>query len=168
MRFALCLLLFSACIHIERASQTASTSRPTSVPAEFHLTDLSGQAVELSSFQGKVILLNFWASWCEPCHHELPQLEELSQTYQPKGVVFLTINVDEDPAARDKYLKEHPLSLPILLNSDEHLREMFGAGNGLPLNVFIDRDYQISSVKEGTQPRMKQKLSESLDALLAK
>jgi len=62
---------------------------------EFALTALAGNKVSLSSLRGKVVLIDFWAQWCEPCKRELPQLDKLAQEYARKGVVVLAVNIDK-------------------------------------------------------------------------
>lgn len=106
MRFhnlALLLLLTvagTACYH---GSKPSAIDRPA---PEFKVQD-SDHTVSLDEFRGKVVVLNFWASWCPPCIEELPSLMRMQTELQNKGVVVVGISVDDDPADYEKFLKDH-------------------------------------------------------------
>jgi len=81
---------------------------------ELILPDLSGKSLSLKSFRGDVILLNFWATWCAPCKREMPALEELYKRYRDSGFNVIAVSIDTDRAAIEGFLREIPLSFPIL------------------------------------------------------
>lgn len=112
----------------------------TSAPA-VTLPTLQGKNISLSDYQGKVILLNFWAQWCAPCVKEMPSFERLYQKLKDQGLVVVAVNVDALEAARDvqTFVDEHHLSFPILLDPDFTSVRRF-AVNGFPETFFIGRD----------------------------
>jgi thiol-disulfide isomerase/thioredoxin len=80
--------------------------------AEDFSMQMNGRAMKLSEYRGRVVVLNFWASWCPPCVAETPYLNALQRQIEPKGGVVLGVNVDEDPAAYQKFLVEHGVAFP--------------------------------------------------------
>jgi thiol-disulfide isomerase/thioredoxin len=115
-----------------------------SVP-KLSLKDLSGQTQKLSSLRGKIVVLNFWGTWCEPCQEELPRLSRLSQSYAGKNVQFVAISID---AARDRE-KIEPLlrclnvELDVWTGADLDTLEKFGLGNVVPGTMVIDEKGQV-------------------------
>jgi thiol-disulfide isomerase/thioredoxin len=142
-----------------------ATSLPSSLPSGSYST-LDGDSVALGSYQGQVLVVNFWASWCKGCKLELPRLEELSAEYGPKGVVFLTVNEDEEANDRDKYLAKRPLGLPILLDPKGTLAKEMGGDGSLPLTVIIDRQSKIVSVENGFSSKWREEMTATLEKLL--
>jgi peroxiredoxin len=91
---------------------------------DFSLTADNGRTVTLSNFGGKVLLLNFWASWCGPCAEETPSLSKLAQDYASKGLVVLGVSVDKDPQAYQKFLRKY--SPGFLTARDLKIHEDYG------------------------------------------
>lgn len=85
------------------------------VPA-FSLPDTSGRTVSLRQFQGKVLLLNFWATWCGPCKTEMPGFEDLYRRYKSRGLAVVGIALDSDPVLVRKFAKKHRITYPLLIN----------------------------------------------------
>lgn len=109
------------------------------------LKDLSGQTQKLSALRGKVVVLNFWATWCEPCQEELPRLSRLSQSYAGKNVQFVAVSID---AARDRekiepLLRRLNVNLDVWTGADLDTLEKFGLGNVVPGTMVIDETGQI-------------------------
>ncbi|OZB83986.1 MAG: hypothetical protein B7X28_01310 [Halothiobacillus sp. 13-55-253] len=97
--------------------QTKSTElQPYSGPQNrvLDLMDLQGQAIDLKDYRGKVVLLNFWASWCPPCVHEMPSMTRLKTLLEGEPFEILAVNLAEDRAAIDAFIKQHPVNFPIL------------------------------------------------------
>jgi thiol-disulfide isomerase/thioredoxin len=113
------------------------------------LKDLDGKDVSLSEFKGKVVLVNFWATWCDPCRGEIPSLIELQQKYGPKGFVVLGIALDEEGksvvapfVAKERFDvngQQLPMSYPILIGNDD-AADKFGGLFGYPTSILISRD----------------------------
>src|SRR5271170_6585655 len=116
---------------------------------ELTLKDLDGKDVSLSEYKGKVVLVNFWATWCEPCRVEIPWLIEMQQKYGPKGFVLLGIALDEEGksvvapfVAKERFDvggQMLPMDYKILIGNDE-AADKFGGLFGYPTSVLISRD----------------------------
>lgn len=136
------------------------------------LKDLNGNDVSLSSYRGKVVLVNFWATWCEPCRVEIPWLIELQQKYGDKGFVILGIALDEEGksvvapfVAKERFdvngTKE-PMSYQILIGNDD-AADKFGGLFGYPTSILISKDgKQIKRITGIISPDEMTKLIESL------
>jgi peroxiredoxin len=109
--------------------------------ADFTLTTLDGTPVHLAELQGKVVLLDFWASWCPPCRHELPTIEALSRRYKDKNVVVLGIN-DEDQKTARKFLEQHHPDLATLHDEKAKVERMYGC-YAIPTVMVINRSGKI-------------------------
>ncbi|OHD76884.1 MAG: hypothetical protein A2V99_12575 [Spirochaetes bacterium RBG_16_67_19] len=106
---------------------------------DFTLSDLSGKKVSLSSFKGKLVFLNFWATWCPPCRAEMPSMERLYQKLKGQGLVVLGVDLQEDAKSVQKFVNEHKLTFPILLDSDGRVGTTYGA-RSIPTTYIIGRD----------------------------
>jgi thiol-disulfide isomerase/thioredoxin len=115
-------------------------TRIESLP-DLRLDDLSGREVASNGWAGKVVLLNFWATWCAPCRREMPMLERLRQELDPERMLVVGIAIDEPDAVR-RYIAEHPVGYPILLgdaDTAELSRRLGNRTGGLPFTVVFDR-----------------------------
>lgn len=81
---------------------------------DFELSDLDGRKVKLSDYRGKVVVLNFWATWCPPCVQEMPSLTRLHESLGPRGVTVVTVSVDEDEQALRRFVANHGVRVPVL------------------------------------------------------
>jgi thiol-disulfide isomerase/thioredoxin len=110
----------------------------------FTLKNLAGKPTALSAWKGRVVLLDFWATWCGPCRMELPTISKLHRELGPKGLVVIGVNVGETAGVASGFLKKNGYGFAVLLDSDSDLSQQYGA-NGLPTVVIIDRAGNISS-----------------------
>jgi cytochrome c biogenesis protein CcmG/thiol:disulfide interchange protein DsbE len=101
-------------------------------------TDLSGARINLKSLRGKVVLLNFWATWCAPCQIEMPAFSAWQQKYGPQGFQVIGISMDDGEAPVRKVVKRLKTDYPIAMG-DAKLGERYGGVLGLPLSYLIDR-----------------------------
>ncbi len=127
--------------------------RPTvgSLAPDFRLMDLHGKAVSLSDYRGKVILLNFWATWCGPCRVEMPAMEALYRSMQSKGLEILAVSVDQEGTAVTRPFQEAlGLSFPILHDQDYQVGLTYGART-LPMTFAIDRQGIIRQLVFGSR-----------------
>ncbi|HZS07113.1 MAG TPA: redoxin family protein [Blastocatellia bacterium] len=116
-------------------------------PFQFRLTRLDGSTVRLGDYKGKVIVLNFWATWCGPCRIEMPLLEKTMAKYSAdKEVVFLTLNTDEDRELVEPFLKEQKYRLPVVYAN--YLNNHFGV-NSIPTTIIFDRQGNVSFRQAG-------------------
>ncbi len=121
-----------------RASAKAHSDRKAA--PDFTLTDSDGAKVKLADYRGKVVLLNFWATWCGPCQVEIPWFKEFQQQYKSKGFEVLGVSMDEDGwSAVKPYMTEHKLNYRILLG-DDSVSQLYGGLDALPTTFIIDRD----------------------------
>jgi len=163
---------------IEHVDEPAATGGASGSPGEpedaaavgkparldFQLKDMNGVDVKLDSFKGKVILLNFWATWCGPCKAEIPSLVELQEKYAD-DLVVLGFSVD-DPAEKIKpYADEYKVNYPLLVgNGREDVQNAFGPLLGIPVSVIIGRDGVIA--KKHTGIATKEQFEREIQALL--
>lgn len=134
---------------------------------EFQLPDLAGKAHRLEEWRGKVVVLNFWATWCPPCREEIPLFIELQKRHGAQGLQFVGIAID-DAAAVAAYQREIGINYPSLLGGDSGLSLMSAYGNtagGLPFTVILDRNGRITARKIGAYRRTQ--LEPLLSPLLA-
>jgi len=109
---------------------------------DFVAVDTDMKDVKLSDYRGKVVLLNFWASWCAPCLKELPRFSAWQRDYGVEGLQILGVSMDDDAAPVRRLLAKHPLAYPILMG-DAKLGEAFGGVLGLPCSYLIDTEGRI-------------------------
>lgn len=109
-----------------------------SAAPEFTLPDPAGKKVALKDFRGKLVLLNFWATWCAPCREEMPSMERLYLRYKEQGFVILGVNVKDNKKSALEFLKELKITFPIALDSQGEVGLLYGAW-GLPVTYLIDR-----------------------------
>ena len=126
----------------------ATSSEPA---PDFTLSARGGGQVSLSQFKGQVVMINFWATWCGPCRQEMPLLESIYKKYNKMGFVLLGVNVEPDPKAAEEWLKEVPVSFPILYDTDSKVSRLYKV-NGMPSTVFIDRNGRLRVVHRGYKP----------------
>jgi peroxiredoxin len=135
---------------------------------DFSLRDLTNQTQTLSQYKGKVVLLNFWATWCGPCKVEMPHLEAMHEELGPTGLVVLGISADDARSA--SAVKPVAMSLglkyPVLQDKDSAVVSQYNPSKTLPYNVLVDRAGNISSVFSGYNPGDEVKLKEAVVALL--
>ncbi len=129
------------------------------------LTDAGGQQQAMSAWQGKVLLVNFWATWCPPCVAEMPELEELQSERGPKGLQIIGIGIDSPTSSRE-FAEKHKITYPLLvggLQGTEVSRSFGNEAGGLPFTVLIGTD---GTVKQSYMGRLDmQKVRADLDSL---
>ncbi len=134
-------------------------------PLQFTLKDMNGVEVKLASFRGKVILLNFWATWCGPCRAEIPSLVELQKQYA-NDLVVLGFSVDDPVDKLKPYAKEFNINYPILVGlGREDVQEAYGPLWGIPVSVIITPDGKIQKKHSGIAS--KEQFEQEIKAALA-
>jgi peroxiredoxin len=108
---------------------------------EFTLTDITGKKWKFSDLRGKVVLVNFWATWCPPCRKEMPDLDALYQRFAAKGFVVLGIS-DEEKQKVEPFIREHKVSFPVLLDPGRKVNDAFVV-EGIPKSFVYDRDGKL-------------------------
>jgi len=120
-------------------SFSAQAENLSGAAPDFTLRSNLGKNLRLEDFRGEVVMLNFWASWCGPCRQEMPLMDEIYKKYKKLGFTILAVNVDEDSADADRFLKSVPVSFPVLYDNDSKTSELFDI-DAMPTTVMIDRD----------------------------
>ncbi len=148
--FAILAALLAAC----PSQGTKPDVRPapsSGVAGDFALHDLSGNTVRLSDYGGKVVFLSFWASWCEPCHSELPQLQKIWKRLRGKGFELVSIAVDPSDLESTvrRQVHRYRYRFPVLLDQDTELANRFNPTMTLPFGVLFDRRGRIAYTHKG-------------------
>ena len=132
----------------------------------FALVSLTrNETVSLDDFKGKVVILDFWASWCGPCIQEMPALDKLAQKYQMLGVQVWGVNVENDSKAALAYLNKVPVGFPVLFDVDNSVSKAFQV-EAMPTTVIIDKNGAVRSVHRGYQPGYEKKYENDIKGLL--
>jgi len=144
--------IFASRVPVGNSREEVAPSAPREgfIAPEFTLDLAGGGKVTLSELRGKVVLVNFWASWCPPCREEMPAIEKIYKAFDPMGLVVLAVNVtDQDSEeAAIAFAKEFGLTFPIPLDRKGEVAARY-ALRGLPSSYFIDRKGMIRSVVVG-------------------
>jgi peroxiredoxin len=152
-------LVFAAC------GPPPESSEAKAAPA-FDLPDLNGGRVSLASLEGKVLVVDFWATWCGPCIKEIPEYAEFWRKNQPRGVEVLGVVMESgSPDEILDFVREYRIPYRQLLGNDE-IAEEFGVNQGLPTTFVIDSEGVIRSKILGSPPTKFEKLQETVDAAL--
>ena len=137
---ALCLL--GIYVAGRRSAQKPKPTASGNLAPDFTLTDLDGRKLTLSDYRGKVVLLDFWATWCGPCRTEIPHFVEMQNTYGPQGFQVIGISMDDDAKPVREFAQHYKLNYPVAVGDDK-LADRFGGVLGLPVNFIIDRQGRI-------------------------
>jgi thiol-disulfide isomerase/thioredoxin len=130
-------------------SLAALAIKPPVEPApRFHATSMDGEKFSNESVKGKVVLLQFWATWCKYCRGDQPIVDELTQEFADRGLVVLGVNVMESKKTVKKYLEQMPRACKIVLTDDTNLAALYAA-KSFPLYVLIDRDGNVAGMQKG-------------------
>ncbi len=134
------LALSVSCSDTSAANTSAKASTNRKPAPDFTLTDSNGKSVSLSNYRGKVVLLNFWATWCGPCALEIPWFVDFEREYKSQGFEVIGVSMDEDGwSAVKPYIAEHKVNYRVLLGNDS-VSQLYGGVESLPTTFIIDRD----------------------------
>ncbi|MFN3740801.1 MAG: TlpA disulfide reductase family protein, partial [Thermodesulfovibrionales bacterium] len=125
-------LIFSSALHAEHRQAP-----------DFSLNDLNGKSVKLSDFKGKVVLLNFWATWCNVCVDEMDSLNKAYRDMKGKGFVVIAVSIDQSKKPVSDFVKLKGLEFPVLLDPEKEVYFDRYAGFGLPISFLIDKKGNI-------------------------
>jgi cytochrome c biogenesis protein CcmG/thiol:disulfide interchange protein DsbE len=136
----------------DKAASVCRINPPKTAPLNYTLKDMNGKEVRLADYKGKVIMLNFWATWCGPCQAEIPMFVKLQDKYREQGLVFLGVSVDDDPPTLQSYAGRMKMNYPVLVGADhEEVQEAYGPMVGIPTTMLIGRDGSICTKYMGAQ-----------------
>ncbi len=131
---------------------------------EFELPDLSGHAVSLTQYQGKIVLIDFWATWCGPCRLSMPVLEDLQKEY-PNDLVLLAVNLQEPLDEVRQYVTKQRIRSRVLLDQEGRVGSTYGS-ESIPMQVLIDQKGIVRDVQMGFSPTMGTHFREEVHKLL--
>ncbi|BCG48593.1 Thiol:disulfide oxidoreductase related to ResA [Citrifermentans bremense] len=132
------VLLLVIAVAVSGCSKKEVPAQEGAAAPDFTLQDLSGKQVQLSSLKGKVVLVNFWATWCPPCREEIPSMVKLNQVMQGKNFQMLAISVDEGgKQAVQEFFRQNGVSLPALFDTDGSVSRRYGT-TGVPETFIVD------------------------------
>lgn len=123
----------------------------TGIAPGFTLPDLNGKPVSLADFKGKVVVLDFWATWCPPCRREIPDFIKLQTEYGSKSVQIVGIALDE-PGKVQEFARQNGMNYPVLLGTQE-ISVKYGGIEGIPTTFIIDKNGKIANRFEAFRPR---------------
>jgi peroxiredoxin len=152
-----------------RGSGPAKPGGPSSavhsVAPDFSLQDLDGHPLGLSSYRGKVVLLDFWATWCGPCRDEIPHFVEIQDKYREQGLQMIGISMDDGPKPVREFYQQFKMNYPVALGNAK-LAEAYGGVLGLPVAFLIGRDGRVASKYIGAvqMPTLEQAIESLLRA----
>ena len=121
---------------------------PSSAAPDFTLRTMNGPNLRLAEQRGRVVMVNFWATWCGPCRQEMPQLDRLYQKYRASGFVLLGVNVDDDARKAADVAAKLGVSFPVLLDTDKAVSRLYDLST-MPSTVLIDREGKVRYVHRG-------------------
>lgn len=120
---------------------------------DFKMKDIDGNEVSLSAYKGKVVLLNFWATWCGPCKAEIPGFVRLQEKYGDKGLVIVGYSVDDTAEKAKQYAAQYKMNYPILLGEGrEDVQDAYGPIWGIPASFLISKDGKVCRKHMGIAP----------------
>ena len=139
---------------VQAFGQQAGAETPSPLVGEpappFTLKGVKGSTVSLASYKGKVVLLDFWATWCRPCRIEMPRIEALYKEFKARGLVVFGVNYAEDPAVVKAFLAQNPYTIPILLDPKGDAGRLYQA-DAIPTLVVVGKDGKISAYYRGVR-----------------
>ncbi|UCG77728.1 MAG: TlpA family protein disulfide reductase [Nitrospirota bacterium] len=158
----ICLLLFSC-----QPDRPVGTADVGQTAPDFKLRNLNGSQISLSSFKGKVVLLEFWATWCPPCRTSVPDLNELQRKFVGKDFKLLTISVDDGRNVSDKLVEfntDYGVIYSVLIDDDLTSR-LYGI-TSIPVIFLLDKDHNIVKKYTGYSPGLTDEISQHIEELL--
>ena len=141
-RVLLCAgLAFIACASVEAIA-------PAAAAPDFTLRTMNGPNLRLAEQRGRVVMVNFWATWCGPCRQEMPQLNRLYEKYKSSGFVLLGVNVDDDVAKAAELAAKLGVTFPVLLDTEKTVSKLYDVST-MPSTMIIDREGKVRYVHRG-------------------
>jgi thiol-disulfide isomerase/thioredoxin len=144
--------LLSLCCALLLVGAVASHSAPKKEsPADLNLVDLGGKKVHLKDYRAKIVVLNFWATWCAPCRDEMPMFVEIEKEWEPKGVVFIGASLDDKKTIKNipDFIEKYRIDFPVWTGATGDDLARLRMGEAVPDTAFLDADGVILSRIQG-------------------
>lgn len=149
----------------EKNVEKPANENIATISESFSVKDESGQSINVSELKGKVVFINFWASWCPPCRAEFPSIQKFYEKYDGNDeLVFITINLDDEPQAGKHYLEKEKFTIPFLIPNGNIPNEYFSGS--LPTTVILDKTGKIRMHHAGMADYSKDSFYEEINQLL--
>jgi peroxiredoxin len=147
------------------AGAARAKAAPNAPAPDFTLRQIDGPNLRLGEQRGRVVMVNFWATWCGPCRIELPHLDKLHAKYRNSGFLLLGVNIDDDPNAAKALAAKMGLKFPVLFDSEKKVVAAYDL-NAMPATVLIDRDGKVRHLHRGYKDGVEQLYEQQVRALL--
>lgn len=129
-------------VFYERNGKSGRGPTGNALAPDFTLSQPDGQKLQLSSYRGKVVLLDFWATWCVPCREEIPHFVEMQQQYGSQGLQIIGVSMDDSPDPVRPFYQQMHMNYPVVMGNAQ-IGESYGGVLGLPIAFLIERDGRI-------------------------
>jgi cytochrome c biogenesis protein CcmG, thiol:disulfide interchange protein DsbE len=141
---ALAILVAFWIYYLERPDRpdTHRLATPGALAPDFSLPQLNGESLKLSAYRGKVVLLDFWATWCEPCQEEIPRFVNLQNEYKQEGLQIIGVSMDDSSDPVRDFYRRLKMNYPVVMGNAK-IGELYGGVLGLPIAFLIGRDGRI-------------------------
>lgn len=162
-RKLLIILLFFFVFSCQQKEQPARRGKAP----DFKLDTIDGKTVSLSDYKGKVVLVEFWATWCPPCRMTIPEVEKLREKFKGKDLVVLGISIDQGENVREQvkdFVREFKLTFPVLLGNKK-IADLYGVRT-IPTLFLLDKNHKVARVYMGYSPDLEEVLEKEIEALL--
>ncbi|MDM7914738.1 MAG: TlpA disulfide reductase family protein [Candidatus Eisenbacteria bacterium] len=164
--YSLPILSLLALIPPVLAAEGGDEGRATGAASLSTSATISGDSLDLSAYRGKVVYLDFWASWCGPCRAAFPWMDEMQRRYGSKGFTVLAVSVDRKREAAEKFLKERSPSFPILFDPEGKVASRYDL-KGMPTSFLYDRQGRLHESHLGFDPARSGEVEAAIAKLLA-
>jgi peroxiredoxin len=138
---------------------------PATVAPDFTLRTMDGPNLRLQEQRGRVVLVNFWATWCGPCRQEMPHLNRLYDKYRASGFTLLGVNIDDDARAAADVAAKLGLRFPVLLDTDKKVSRLYDM-SAMPATIVIDRDGKVRFIHRGYRDGVEKTYEQQIRDLL--
>lgn len=142
-----------------------ATVQPASTAPDFTLRSMDGPNLRLAEQRGRVVMVNFWATWCGPCRQEMPHLNKLYDKYRDSGFVLLGVNIDDNASKATDLAAKLGLKFPVLLDTDKSVSRLYDMGT-MPATVLIDREGKVRHLHHGYRDGYELTYDQQVRALL--